>query len=61
MSRDVIRQAIGGSILVALFSIALLVSTSPTLSSRAGAHHAHTGMMLIAPAYQHQHKIVYEV
>jgi hypothetical protein len=57
MSRDMIRLAIVGSILVALCLIALLVSTSPALSSIAGAHHAHTGIQLIAPAYQHQHNI----
>ncbi len=61
MSRDIIRQAIVGSILVALVLIALLVSTSPTLSSIAGAHHARTGIQLIAPSYQHQHKLAYEV
>jgi hypothetical protein len=61
MSRTVIRQAIGGSILVVLVLSALLVSTSPARSSIAGAHHAHTGIMLLATASQHQHRIACEV
>ena len=61
MSRDVIRQAIVGSILAALFLIALLVNAPPTPGNIAGAHHARTGVMLLAPAYQHQHKLAYEV
>ncbi len=55
MSRDMIRQAIVGSMLVALFLIMLLVSTSPSFKSIAGAQHARTGIQLIAPSYQHHH------
>ncbi len=61
MSRDLIRLAIGGSMLVALVLITLLVSTSPALSSIAGAQHARTGIQLIAPSYQHQHTLASEV
>jgi hypothetical protein len=61
MSRKVIVQAIGGSLLVAIFWIALLVSAPPILGSMAGVHPAQTGIMLIAPAYHHQHNTEYEV
>jgi hypothetical protein len=61
MSRKVIRQAIVVSLFVAIILIVLLVNASTTHRNIAGAHPAYTGVMLIAPAYQHQHKIEYEV
>lgn len=61
MPRIRILQAIGASLFVALFLILLLVTASQALSSRAGVHPSYTGVMLLAPPYQHQHKRTYEV
>jgi predicted secreted protein len=55
MSLQVSRQAIGGSLFVAIFWIELLVNAPTIHRNIAEAHSAHTGIMLIAPAYQHQH------
>jgi hypothetical protein len=50
MSSTLIRQTIVVSWLVAILCIALLVGML-LLHSRAGAHPAHTGIMIIAPPY----------
>ena len=52
MQNVLIRQTMVGSLLVAILWIALLVGALLILSSMAGVHPAHTGIMLIAPPYQ---------
>ena len=52
MNSTLIRQTIGISRLVAIVWIALLVGVLLLHISKAGAHPAHTGIMLIAPPYR---------
>jgi len=52
MNSILIRQTMVGSLLVAILWIAPLVGALLILSSIAGVHPAHTGIMLIAPPYQ---------
>jgi hypothetical protein len=58
MSRNMIQQAIVVNLLVTMFLIVLLVS-APTIHMNIAR--AHIGLMLIAPPYQHQHNVTYEV
>jgi|GEM_PF-4634324 len=52
MQNVLIRQTMVGSLLVAIIWIGLLVGAFLILSSMAGAHPAHAGIMLLAPPYQ---------
>lgn len=52
MNSTLIRQIIVVSWLLAILGIALLVGLLLLHISIAGAHPAHTGIMLIAPPYQ---------
>jgi hypothetical protein len=51
MNSTLIRQAIAVIWLVAILGIALLVGLLLLHLSTAGAHPAHTGIMIIAPPY----------
>ena len=59
MNRRVNRQAIVGSLLVAMFLITLLVGLLLIVSSIAGAHSSQTGIMLIAPPYHFARSVIY--
>jgi hypothetical protein len=48
MNRVVIRQAVLGSILVALLCVALLLGVLLSLASIAGTHPSQAGIMLMA-------------
>lgn len=52
MNSTLIRQTVVASWLVAILAIALLVGLLLLHSSIAGAHPAHTGIMIIVPPYQ---------